>query len=64
MPLAEKAGVPHQYRDAVWISKEANGATSLYFGGAGKPNGPFGPGHHHAVAYRETPYEFISDELR
>lgn len=33
---------------------------NIYYG----PHGPFGPGHHHAVAYRETPYDFVSDELR
>lgn len=28
------------------------------------PNGPFGQGHHHAVAYRESPFDFVSDNLR
>jgi len=32
----------------------------IYYG----PNGPFGLGHHHAVAYRETPFIFVSDQLR
>ncbi len=145
--LAERAGVPYQYRDNVWVSKDPSGNTNIYFGGIGKPNGPghghyvidssgkvtykrdsfdshgtqnftesqrdysevvgteavrtgefgfrcrfrgydahvesntnrenrakidiyygpngpFGPGHHHAVAYREAPFDFISDELR
>lgn len=145
--IAQKAGVPFQYLDKVWVSKDANGNTNIYFGGMGTPNGPghghyvvdrsgkvtykrdpfdehgaknftdaqrdyadiiggevsgsgqFGfnckfrgydayvesntnregkakidiyygpngplaPGHHHAVAYRDSPYEFISDLLR
>ena len=32
----------------------------IYYG----PNGPFGLGHHHAVAYRESPYDFVADNLR
>ena len=44
--IAAKAGVPHQYRDDVWISKDSNGNTNVYFGGFGKPNGP---GHGHYV---------------
>lgn len=144
--IAEKAGVPAQYLDKVYVSKDANGNTNIYFGGIGEPNGPghghyvvdrsgkvtykrdpyeehggknfteaqrdytdligaeiangefgflcrfrgydahvesnintqgrakidiyygpngpFGPGHHHAIAYRETPYEFFYDEYR
>lgn len=144
--LAEKAGVPYEYRDKVWVSKKPDGVVHLYFGGIGTPdgpghghyvmdasgkvtykrdpfnphgsqnftdaqddyetrisresasrefgfnckfrgfhayvesntnkqgrnkidiyygpNGPFGPGHHHAVAYRESPFDFVSDELR
>lgn len=144
---AAKAGVPHQYRDNVWVSTDSNGTANIYFGGIGKPNGPghghyvmdrngnvtykrdpfdphgaqnftenqrdytdaigreatsgdefgfrckfrgydayvesntnrqgrakidiyygpngpFGPGHHHAVAYRESPYNFVADNLR
>jgi hypothetical protein len=144
--IAEKAGVPYQYLDKVYVSKDANGNTNIYFGGMGEPNGPghghyvvdrsgkvtykrepyeehggknftesqrdytdligkeiaggefgflcrfrgfdahvesnvnkqgrakidiyygpngpFGPGHHHTIAYRETPYEFFYDEYR
>lgn len=145
--IAAKAGVPHQYRDNVWVSTDFSGNTNIYFGGVGKPNGPghghyvmdrsgkmtykrdpfdphgaqnftqnqrdytdvigrevasggefgfrckfrgydayvesntnrqgrakidiyygsngpFGPGHHHAVAYRESPYDFVADNLR
>lgn len=145
--IAQKAGVPYQYLDDVYISRDLDGAIQIYFGGIGAPdgpghghysinrngdvtykrdpfdphgaknftdsnrdyyeligreasatgdfgiwcrfrgydayvesninkqgrhkidvyygpNGPFGPGHHHAVAYRETPFDFISDKLR
>ena len=37
--IAAKAGVPFQYRDNVWISKESDGNINIYFGGAGKSNG-------------------------
>jgi hypothetical protein len=145
--IAERAGVPREYLDDVWVSTQSDGSVNIYFGGVGAPNGPghghyvmdasgnvtyardpfdphgrhnftdaqqdyydvigaeaagsgefgfpcrfrgfdayvesninmqgrpkidiyygpkgpFGPGHHHAVAYREAPFEFISDELR
>lgn len=144
--LAAKAGVPHQYRDNVWVSTKPDGTVNIYFGGTGRPNGPghghyvmdandnvtymrdpfdphgahnftgnqhdyesmvaresqsgdfgfrcrfrgydayvetnvnkqgrpkidiyygpngpFGAGHHHAVAYRESPFNFVSDQLR
>lgn len=145
--IAAKAGVPHRYRDNVWVSTGPDGNTNIYFGGVGEPNGPghghyvmdrsgtvtykrdpfdphgaqnfensrrryedvigreasgsgefgfrctfrgydahvesntnqqgrakidiyygpngpFGPGHHHAVAYRESPYDFVADNLR
>lgn len=145
--IAAKAGVPYQYHDNVWVSTDSSGNTNIYFGGAGKPNGPghghyamdrngnvtykrdpfdphgaqnftenqrdytdvigqevssggefgfrckfrgydayvesntnrqghakidiyygpngpFGPDHHHAVAYRESPYDFVADNLR
>lgn len=144
--VAQKAGVPAQYLDNVYVSKDPNGNTNIYFGGMGEPNGPghghyvldrsgkvtykrepyqehggknftesqrdytdligkeiaggefgflcrfrgfdahvesnvnkqgrakidiyygpngpFGPGHHHTIAYRETPYEFFYDEYR
>ena len=42
--IADKAGVPHQYRDNVWVSTDSSGNTNIYFGGIGKPNGP-GHGH-------------------
>ena len=44
--IAAKAGVPFQYRDNVWISKESDGNINIYFGGVGKPDGP---GHGHYV---------------
>ena len=145
--LAERAGVPSQYLDKVWVSKKPDGSVNLYFGGLGEPNGPghahyvmdargnvtyrrepfdphgaqnfaenqrdysevvareaasggefgfrckfrgydayvesntnrqgrakidiyygpngpFGQGHHHAVAYRESPFDFVADNLR
>ena len=59
--IAEKAGVPSQYRDNVWISTDSNGNTNIYFGGFGKPDGP-GHGHyvmdqHGTVIYRRGPSE-------
>jgi len=145
--LAERAGVPYQYHDNLWVTTDPNGNTNIYFGGVGEangpghghyvmdssgkvtykrdpfdphgaqnftdsqrdytdiigaevesggefgfrcrfrgydayvesntnregrakidiyygPNGPFGSNHHHAVAYRESPYDFIADNLR
>jgi len=41
-------------------NREGRPKIDIYYG----PNGPFGPGHHHAVAYRESPFDFIADELR
>lgn len=59
--IAEKAGVPSQYRDNVWISKDSDGNTNIYFGGIGKPDGP-GYGHyvmdqHGTVTYRREPFD-------
>ncbi len=145
--IAEKAGIPYEYRNNVYVSTDASGNTNIYFGGLGSPdgpghghyvmnrsgdvtymrepfdahgshnftdnqsdyserighevagqgefgfscrfrgydafvesntnkqgqpkidiyygpNGPFGPGHHHAVALRSSPYDFESDLLR
>lgn len=145
--IAERAGVPYEYLDNVWISEKPDGTINIYFGGVDRPdgighghyvmdpggsvtyrrdpfdphgahnftdsqhdyydvvtveadsegafafwcnfrgyaayvesnvnhegrdkidiyygpNGPLGHGHHHAVAYRETPHDFIYDELR
>ena len=58
--IAAKAGVPLQYRNNVWISKESDGNTNIYFGGVGKPDGP-GHGHyvmdqHGTVTYRRDPF--------
>jgi hypothetical protein len=59
--IAERAGVPYQYLDKVYVSKDTNGSTNIYFGGMGDPNGP---GHGHYVmdrngniTYRREPYE-------
>lgn len=59
--LAEKAGVPFQYRDDVWVSTDSSGNTNLYFGGAGKANGP-GHGHYvldtnGTVTYKRDPFD-------
>ena len=59
--IAEKAGVPSQYRDNVWISTDSDGNTNIYFGGVGKPDGP-GHGHyvmdqHGTVTYRRDPFD-------
>lgn len=59
--IAAKAGVPFQYRDNVWISKESDGNINIYFGGEGKPDGP-GHGHyvmdqHGTVTYRREPFD-------
>jgi hypothetical protein len=56
--LAEKAGVPLQYRDKVWTSVDPNGNTNLYFGGVGKPNGP---GHGHYVMNRQGEVTYKRD---
>lgn len=59
--IAAKAGVPHQYRDNVWVSTDSSGNTNIYFGGAGKPNGP-GHGHYvmdrsGEVTYKRDPFD-------
>lgn len=59
--IAERAGVPSQYLDDLWVSRDSNGSTNIYFGGVGKPNGP-GHGHYvidrnGRVTYRRNPNE-------
>lgn len=59
--IAEKAGVPYQYLDKVYVSKDANGNTNIYFGGVGEPNGP-GHGHYVVdrsgmVTYKREPFD-------
>ncbi len=59
--IAEKAGVPHQYLNELYVSKDANGNTNIYFGGMGKPNGP-GHGHYVVdrsgkVTYKRDPFD-------
>lgn len=59
--IAERAGVPHQYLDDLWVSTDTNGNTNIYFGGAGKPNGP-GHGHYVVdrsgkVTYKRDPFD-------
>jgi hypothetical protein len=41
-------------------NRQGRRKIDIYYG----PNGPFGAGHHHAVAYREYPLDFIADKLR
>ena len=41
-------------------NRQGRAKIDIYYG----PNGPFGPGHHHAVAFRESPYDFVADNLR
>ncbi len=59
--IADKAEVPFQYRDNVWVSTDGSGNTNIYFGGLGKPNGP-GHGHYvmdrsGAVTYKRDPFD-------
>ena len=61
MSITAKAGVPHQYRDNVWVSTDSSGNTNIYFGGVGKPNGP-GHGHYVMdrngnVTYKRDPFD-------
>lgn len=59
--IAERAGVPFQYHNDVWVSTHPDGTINIYFGGAGQPNGP-GHGHYVMdkygnVTYRREPFE-------
>lgn len=59
--IAEKAGVPYQYCDKVWVSRQSDGTINIYFGGVGKPDGP-GHGHYvldrnGKVTYKRDPYD-------
>lgn len=58
--IAEKAGIPYQYCDKVWISTDSDGNTNIYFGGSGKPNGP---GHGHYVMNRSGSVTYRRDPL-
>jgi predicted nucleic acid-binding Zn-ribbon protein len=42
------------------VNKQGQEKIDIYYG----PLGPFGPGHHHAVALRRDPYNFVYDGLR
>lgn len=42
------------------VNKDGVRKIDIYYG----PNGPFGPGHHHAGALRSAPQTIIFDELR
>lgn len=57
--LAERAGVPSMYHDALWISWQGD-TVNIYFGGVGTPNGE-GHGHYAMhisgkVTYRRDPH--------
>lgn len=59
--IAERAGVPYQYRDNVWVSEQPDGTVNIYFGGV---DGPTGSGHGHYamdrsgnVTYRRDPFD-------
>lgn len=59
--LAAKAGVPHQYQNEVYVSRQSDGSVNVYFGGVGEPNGP-GHGHYvldrsGKVIYRRDPFD-------
>ncbi len=58
--IAERAGVPIQYLDNVWVSRQGD-VYNIYFGGIGKPDG-LGHGHYVMdssgnVTYRREPFD-------
>lgn len=58
--IAERAGVPFQYLDNVWVSRQGE-VYNIYFGGVGKPN-CLGHGHYAMdssgnVTYRRDPLD-------
>lgn len=58
--IAERAGVPFQYLNNVWVSRQGD-VYNIYFGGVGKPNG-LGHGHYVMdrsgnVTYRRDPFD-------
>jgi membrane protein involved in colicin uptake len=59
--VAERAGVPYQYLDELWVSTDPDGSVNIYFGGVGEPNGP-GHGHYSMdssgnVTYQRDPFD-------
>lgn len=59
--VAERAGVPRQYLDNIWVSKKPDGTINIYFGGIGSPNG-LGHGHYTMdtrgdVTYKREPFD-------
>lgn len=59
--IAQRARVPYQYLDNVWVSRQSDGSYNIYFGGMGEPNGP-GHGHYVMdasgnVTYRRDPFD-------
>jgi hypothetical protein len=53
--LAQRAGVPFQYLDDLYVSTEPDGTVNIYFGGLGSPEGP-GHGHYVMDAYGNVTY--------
>lgn len=58
--IASRAGVPLRYLNDIWLSTDAADNTNIYFGGAGKPNGP---GHGHYVMDRAGTVTYKRDPL-
>jgi len=59
--IATKAGIPSQYLNDVYISKDPDGTINIFFGGVGTPDGP-GHGHYSInsggkVIYRRNPLD-------
>lgn len=57
--IADKAGIPYQYRNNVYVSEDTDGTVNIFFGGFGKPDGP-GHGHYSMdnggkVTYKRDP---------
>lgn len=53
--LAQRAGVPFQYLDNIFISTDGDGMVNIYFGGIGEPSGP-GHGHYVMDPYGRVVY--------
>lgn len=58
--IARQAGIPSQYLGNVIVKEDSPGCYSIYFGGAGSPDGP-GHGHYvldnGTVTYHRDPYQ-------
>lgn len=58
--LAQRAGIPFQYLDDVYVSIDTEGNVNIYFGGLGSPEGP---GHGHYVMDRDGNLVYARDPL-